>query len=151
MEASFTVSLWLSASHDTAVSEDAFLFHQLFWCECVPAQDHVPLTAHDTAFLSPSLSLTPVITPNNFSHWFYYDSTTPTHPSPLTAPKGPTARPKATLLHTRTVNTQQSDSHACLSFPLPDPVWWWRVADGDPRQTKLWTLVSVLCLLVTVP
>lgn len=75
------------ASHVNTMSEDAFSFHQLCWCEWVPAQDHVPMTAHDTAFLySPS----PVSfflsharhNPNlSWSHWFY-DSTTPArHPS----------------------------------------------------------------------
>lgn len=91
--------------------------------------------------LSPFLSHAPH-NPNNFSwsHWFYYDSTTPTrHPSQPLRPDSPTqSHPPP---HTY---SQQSSSHACLSFTLPDTVWWWRVADGDPRQTKLRTLVSVL-------
>lgn len=144
VEACFIISLWLSASHVNAVSEDAFSFHQLFWCECVPAQDHVPLTAHDTAF---SLPLSPFLfhaphNPNNFSwsHWFYYDSTTPTrHPSQPLRPDSPTqGHPPP---H---VQSKNSPVHMLASPHTAWFTWWWRVADGDPRQTKLRTLVSVL-------
>lgn len=71
------------ASHVNTMSEDAVSFHQLCWCEWVPAQDHVPMTAQDTAFLYPlsplslSLCLTPVTTPTYLDHT---DSTTARRP-----------------------------------------------------------------------